>query len=208
VDVNYFRTLVSSENSKLEALCKVWTAIAEKENVSEDVLGQINSVKGQALLLMSERFKQFKGLIDDCENKTSEKEITSLDLQGFWDMIYFQVEDVRNKFAKLDELKRNDWKEKSDSVSKKEKKCVKKVTKSSGKMKTVRSTSALRDHIMKERAKFAKSTSAGELIVTSKTTELTSDTDSAFSSTDSVYSPKCHFELGEKQDANEPKKSL
>ena len=40
---------------------------------------------------MAERFKQFSGLIDNCQFGTSEKEVTPTDLQGFWDMVYFQV---------------------------------------------------------------------------------------------------------------------
>ena len=43
------------------------------------------------MLLMNERFKQFNGLVDNCEFKRGEKETTVTDLQGFWDMIYFQV---------------------------------------------------------------------------------------------------------------------
>ena len=46
---------------------------------------------GQARLLMKERFKQFSGLVDDCEFGRGEKITTCTDLQGFWDMVYFQV---------------------------------------------------------------------------------------------------------------------
>jgi len=40
---------------------------------------------------MAERFKQFTGLVDNCEFGTGQKEVTPGDLQGFWDMVYFQV---------------------------------------------------------------------------------------------------------------------
>ena len=46
---------------------------------------------GQAELLMKERFTQFSHLIDDCELKRGEKEVTCQDLQGFWDIVYIQV---------------------------------------------------------------------------------------------------------------------
>lgn len=62
-----------------------------KNYVSLTVNGQIRTTIGQAELLMTQRFKQFSGLIDNCEFKTSEKEITRTDLQGFWEMIYYQV---------------------------------------------------------------------------------------------------------------------
>ena len=46
---------------------------------------------GQGRLVMSERFGQFSGLVDNCEFKQGEKETTCMDLKGFWEMIYFQV---------------------------------------------------------------------------------------------------------------------
>lgn len=46
---------------------------------------------GQARLLMKERFKQFSGLVDDCEFARGEKITTCTDLQGFWDMVYYQA---------------------------------------------------------------------------------------------------------------------
>ena len=55
------------------------------------VHGQIRTTVGQAQLLMDQRFKQFRGLVDDCEFNRGEKVTTCTDLQGFWDMIYFQV---------------------------------------------------------------------------------------------------------------------
>merc|ERR1712034_108790 len=38
-----------------------------------------------------------------------EKETTCMDLKGFWEMIYFQVEDVEKKFAKLEMVEKNGW---------------------------------------------------------------------------------------------------
>ena len=59
----------------------------------EEVAGQIRTTIGQARLLMNKkgRFEQFSGLVESCANGTGEKKTTVMDLQGFWDMIYFQV---------------------------------------------------------------------------------------------------------------------
>lgn len=54
---------------------------------------------GQARLLMKERFKQFSGLVDDCELARGEKITTCTDLQGFWDMVYYQVSDRHNRWS-------------------------------------------------------------------------------------------------------------
>ena len=86
------------------------------------VRGQIRTTVGQAQLLLAQRFKQFTGLVDDCEFQRGEKETTCTDLQGFWDMIYYQVEDVDAKFVKLDKLKEANWQEekpRKKTVSKK-----------------------------------------------------------------------------------------
>ncbi|ELU18828.1 hypothetical protein CAPTEDRAFT_180142 [Capitella teleta] len=59
---------------------------------------------------MAQRFKQFNGLVDNCEFGLGEKETTTTDLTGFWEMIYFQVEDVNVKFDELVKLKAAGWK--------------------------------------------------------------------------------------------------
>lgn len=51
----------------------------------------IRTTVGQSRLLMAERFKQFEGLVDNCEFRRGEKETTCADLDGFWDMVSFQV---------------------------------------------------------------------------------------------------------------------
>ena len=51
----------------------------------------IRMTLGQTRLLIAERFKQFEGLVDNCEFKRGEKETMCTDLDGFWDMVNFQV---------------------------------------------------------------------------------------------------------------------
>ena len=61
--------------------------------------------------MINQRFKQFNGLIDDCDLKRGPKETKVEDLQGFWDMIYYQVLDLHNGFEELNKLKDNEWRE-------------------------------------------------------------------------------------------------
>ncbi|KAI0224194.1 hypothetical protein LSAT2_024798 [Lamellibrachia satsuma] len=109
-DVSYFRELLVSETKRLTTECEKWDkVISSTDNLSDDVEGQIRTTVGQAQLLMRQRFKQFSGLVDNCEFGTGEKATLCTDLQGFWDMVYFQVEDVDNKFAELSKLRSNNW---------------------------------------------------------------------------------------------------
>merc|ERR1719318_2106803 len=92
-------------------LCDDWKEKLEKnrEIISDVTEGEIRCVVGQGRLIMAERFSQFSGLVDNCEFQQGEKETTCMDLRGFWEMIYFQVEDVDKKFAKLEKVEKNGW---------------------------------------------------------------------------------------------------
>ncbi|XP_077481719.1 disks large-associated protein 5 isoform X2 [Stigmatopora argus] len=110
-DVPYFRTEMANETDRLTALCAQWDAKVDDESIPEEMRGRIRTTVGQARLLMKERFNQFSGLVDDCELQRGEKMTTCSDLQGFWDMVYFQVEDVINKFESLKAAEGRSWAE-------------------------------------------------------------------------------------------------
>ncbi|NP_001090081.1 uncharacterized protein LOC735156 [Xenopus laevis] len=105
-DVPYFRDILKSESEKLRCLCCEWDKRIELD-IPEDAKDVIRTTVGQTRLLMTERFKQFEGLVDNCEFKRGEKETTLTDLEGFWDMIYYQIEDVNKKFFNLGKLEEN-----------------------------------------------------------------------------------------------------
>ncbi|XP_014774910.1 uncharacterized protein LOC106872425 [Octopus bimaculoides] len=138
-DVPYFRNLVVSQTEILNNLSDVWETVVP--TLSEEVEGDVRTVIGQAKLLISQRFHQFIGLVDNCEFNTGEKTTTCEDLQGFWDMVDFQVEDVKKKFADLQKLKDNNWQTEDIPSTKPVKKIKKakpvpsKVSKAKGKSK-------------------------------------------------------------------------
>lgn len=106
----YFRGLVEEETKRLTSMCHYWeSVIASQPDISDEAQGYIRSATGHAKLLMNERFSQFSGLIHVCENKLGEKKTTCEDLQGFWDMVYFQVDDVIRKFDQLSKMQENAW---------------------------------------------------------------------------------------------------
>ncbi|XP_078699870.1 uncharacterized protein LOC144926733 [Branchiostoma floridae x Branchiostoma belcheri] len=129
-DVPYFRRLLVSQTERLTGLCRTWEETVTQDGLTEEVQGQIRTTIGQAQLLMDQRFKQFSGLVDNCEFNTGEKETTCTDLQGFWDMVYFQVEDVDKKFDDLEKLKARNW---EPEEVKKPVKVKKKIVKKPGK---------------------------------------------------------------------------
>ncbi|XP_074005177.1 disks large-associated protein 5 [Numenius arquata] len=107
-DVPYFRNILRSETERLTSQCLQWDGKFELD-IPEDAKDLIRTTTGQTRLLIAERFKQFEGLVDNCEFKRGEKETTCTDLDGFWDMVNFQIEDVNKKFDNLKKLQDNEW---------------------------------------------------------------------------------------------------
>ncbi|XP_064367933.1 disks large-associated protein 5 isoform X2 [Dromaius novaehollandiae] len=107
-DVPYFRNILQSETERLMSHCLQWDGKLELD-IPEDAKDLIRTTIGQTRLLIAERFKQFEGLVDNCEFKRGEKETTCTDLDGFWDMVNFQIEDVNKKFDNLKKLQDNEW---------------------------------------------------------------------------------------------------
>ncbi|XP_045756867.1 disks large-associated protein 5 isoform X1 [Mirounga angustirostris] len=116
-DVPYFRNILQSETEKLTSHCLEWDRKLELD-IPDDAKDLIRTAVGQTRLLMKERFKQFEGLVDNCEYKRGEKETTCTDLDGFWDMVSFQIEDVNQKFNNLTKLEESGW-QNNNNISKK-----------------------------------------------------------------------------------------
>ncbi|EMP33089.1 Disks large-associated protein 5 [Chelonia mydas] len=107
-DVPYFRNVLASETERLMSHCLQWDGKFDLD-IPEDAKDLIRTTVGQTRLLIAERFKQFEGLVDNCEFKWGDKATTCTDLDGFWDMVSFQVEDVNKKFDNLSKLQENGW---------------------------------------------------------------------------------------------------
>lgn len=117
LSVEHFRSVLDNESKNLSQLCDRWSQVLEENNLSndiieeqkqhEDFLGAIRSTIGQAKLLMSQRFKQFSDLIDNCEFNTGKLPTRLNDLSGFWEMIKYQVDDVLGKFKHLEQQHSN-----------------------------------------------------------------------------------------------------
>jgi Guanylate-kinase-associated protein (GKAP) protein len=116
LSTDYFRQILDNEINVLEQHCILWDAEKNQE-VPEEIEEQILLAVGMARLLIREKFNQFRGLIQNCDEPEDIKTKTLLsDLQGFWDMIKIQADNIAAMFGALEKLKANDWKEQKPEV--------------------------------------------------------------------------------------------
>lgn len=89
----YLRDQVDDTRFRLEELCCVWSSILEEGegNIPQEETGSVITVIRQTEQLQRERFNQYSTLIDQFEDNSGEKLITTTDLEGFWEMILLQV---------------------------------------------------------------------------------------------------------------------
>lgn len=107
LSVHYFRELVRKSDERLNAAADFWDC--GSLGVPERMEGEVRSVQGQVRLLIRERFGQFLGLVDQCERQIGPKPTTLFDLQGFWEMVLLQVDDVDCKLNKLHQMRQSGW---------------------------------------------------------------------------------------------------
>jgi len=113
--LSIFVLLTKRKKKNLLDLCTHWLLVHDSHpELPDDVNGQILAVTGKAKLLVNQRLAQFLKLVEDCENQTGKHKTTCRDLQGFWEMIHFQVDELRRSFDALEKLKNNNWEEPSD----------------------------------------------------------------------------------------------
>lgn len=120
-DGHYFLQVLQREADRLLALAEQAEELLNTEtDLSEDTTGLIRSTSGKARLLVSQKMQQFKGLCSNnlSQNVTEAFPTTNEDLEGFWDMVMLQVNQVDQLFRNLDILKSNNWEEEKVIVSK------------------------------------------------------------------------------------------
>ncbi|XP_033251983.1 guanylate kinase-associated protein mars-like [Drosophila miranda] len=122
--VLYFRIQLENEIRRLRDICSEWEAYS-KENEAHLVetggIDMINVAIGQTNLLSTKKLMQFSGLIDRCEagatgknhrpydGSEETKPVQAEDLEGWWDMLRLQSENVDKRFDNLKRWKQNNW---------------------------------------------------------------------------------------------------
>jgi hypothetical protein len=116
-DGHYFLKLLNAEKARILKIAdEVESELNDLQSdpskvPSEEVVGIILSAIGKSRLLATKKFKQFEGLC--YENLTPSMDgpqTLSGDLQGFWDMMMLQVDNIDAAFEDLQKCRANGWK--------------------------------------------------------------------------------------------------
>lgn len=92
---NFFEHKLNEEIERLDAICVRWEEIRAGDEVPLDANDMIDVAIGQTRLLISQKFEQFRKLINECRaSQGTEMPVKNEDLHGFWDMIYIQVDQL------------------------------------------------------------------------------------------------------------------
>jgi len=172
--VKHFTNLVANEEEKFKKSVTKWEKVLEDKIAPEEHHGNILAAIGQAQLFRRKRFNQFKELIELHKDKSAEKAAHASDLDGFWEMIFYQVEDVHKRFEELDQLQNRGWIVDEPEVAKKPvvKKAVKvvKPKKVESKTKTAATNSKKSDFAKFRKQMMAKKKS--QQVDTNETVEI------------------------------------
>lgn len=155
----YFRLQVQRETNHLNSLVAEWSSLSYSDDPS--IPGEYKDLIivaiGQTRLLITSKFHQFINLIKQCEENDGEKQVKPEDLEGFWSMVYLQVENCNQRFDRLKSLKTNGWNDPELVVSKEKK--IRTENSMVSKKKTVkkRVNTALAEMLKEARAKYKES---------------------------------------------------
>lgn len=108
----YFRNQVDDESNRLLSIIQNWEDYKGKhiDVLESEYIDQIDVAIGQTRLLVTKKFNQFRTLVDQCEACIEQAQpVLAEDLEGFWSMVYMQVENCDKRFNKLTTLKTNGW---------------------------------------------------------------------------------------------------
>lgn len=164
--VKYFRNRLQHEIDHFQNLIEKWQAYAalpeNQEILASEYQDLIDVAIGQTKLLTSSKFMQFKKLIDEFEQMGSN--MSSEDLEGFWTMVYLQVDNCNQRFERLETLKKDNWIDATMNVSKEKKIRTEGITIAKNKPVKKNANRALQAMIQKARQQYkAKHTNADDV---------------------------------------------
>ncbi|GAB6021083.1 hypothetical protein CHUAL_003716 [Chamberlinius hualienensis] len=102
---------MNREKDRINSMITKSESYLDDEEVPEEARGVIRAAVGKANLLISRKFRQFKGLCERNLTQGADEPFptTTEDLTGFWDMVLIQVDDINKAFEAIDKAQQAGW---------------------------------------------------------------------------------------------------
>ena len=109
-DANYYYQKIDDEIKRLHGLCEQYPLEEDNEAISDNVKGLIMAAHGQTEILIKKKLSKLRNLVDHFA-KGEDQNVMKNDLEGFWEMMLIDIDNLNGRFEKLREIKENGWKE-------------------------------------------------------------------------------------------------
>lgn len=151
---DYFMNVLNTQIDRLNQMADEWEVYKNEQGdiLDDDAVDMIDVAIGQTRLLIANKLEQFRSLIVQCTGQEVKNPVLPVDLEGFWALVYIQVENIDERYKKLVDWKENSW---VDPVIQKEKK-LKTEKKNKKKKKIAKTTQLNFDKIVKMASKAQK----------------------------------------------------
>ncbi|XP_052746551.1 uncharacterized protein LOC112053286 isoform X2 [Bicyclus anynana] len=110
ISLHHLKNQLNSEIQNMTEKCATWDKIAEQTTLPDEIQEEVLAAVGHARLLMAQKMQQFASLVRCCElPEPGQALVTTGDLQGFWDMVLLQIENIEIRFKKLEQARARGW---------------------------------------------------------------------------------------------------
>ncbi|XP_050095444.1 uncharacterized protein LOC126577673 [Anopheles aquasalis] len=106
---DFYKDKVQCELARLQTLCDEYGPYLESDTLNEHCRGLLMAAQGQTNILINKKLTKFQELIDHYESNWTDRKVRKDDLDGFWQMVALDLENLNQRFEELRTLRANDW---------------------------------------------------------------------------------------------------
>ncbi|ETN67068.1 hypothetical protein AND_001125 [Anopheles darlingi] len=106
---DFYKDKVQCELARLQALCDQYKPYLDSDTLNEHCRGLLLAAQGQTNILINKKLTKFQELIGHYESNWTDRKVRKDDLDGFWQMVALDLENLDQRFEELRNLRANDW---------------------------------------------------------------------------------------------------
>lgn len=101
--------VLNSETIRLKERIEIWKYEKSVTELPEHAIGMIDTAIGQTELLLRKKCPKFTELIQLYQKNNGGKKVLADDLDGWWQVVKMEIENIDKRFSEIEIWKANDW---------------------------------------------------------------------------------------------------